>query len=299
MKKTGKKKHTARNIILGFFAFIVLLGIITPKNNTDKDSKSSTNVSSNSDTSQNDPVVINSFDTDGYLFLDDDVLYEYGDYLIGEKVATVITIKSISGSTLKANTAGNETFFYSINCDFDSKNDLIGLEEGGLATVAGTVKDGVTSTAVLENCTLIGLGEIQEELQIGADEQRIVCEQIKDEHERETAAALSAEKDAYISECTTVSYTDVERNPDNYKGTKIKIAGKVIQVSEGWFDSVTMRIDCNGNIWYVTYTRSEGESRILEGDAITAYGECDGLQSYTSVLGSQITIPSMDMKYYK
>jgi hypothetical protein len=46
-------------------------------------------------------------------------------------------------------------------------------------------------------------------------------------------------------------------------------------------------------------TRPEGESRILEDDWITCYGECEGVESYTTVLGSQITIPSMKMKYYE
>lgn len=253
-----------------------------------------------SDTTQGDSVVISNLATEGYLFLDDDVLYKYGEYLIGQNVVTVITIKDISGSTLKADTAGNDSYFYSINCEFGSKDDLAGLEEGGLATVAGTVKDGggIASTVVLENCRLIGLGEIQEELQSGADEQRASCEQLKQEYEQAVAAEIKAEKDTYISECQVISYEKIERNPDSYKGTKIKISGKVVQVAEGWFDTVTMRIDCNGNMWYVTYSREDGESRILEGDSITAYGECDGVRSYTSVLGSQVTIPSMSMKYY-
>lgn len=42
----------------------------------------------------------------------------------------------------------------------------------------------------------------------------------------------------------------------------------------------------------------ERGSRILEGDNITCYGEGDGVRSYTTVLGSQVTIPSLKMEYY-
>jgi len=117
--------------------------------------------------------------------------------------------------------------------------------------------------------------------------------------EEQSTADETIGRDEYINECETVDYTDIERNPDNYKGTKVKFTGEVVQVAEGWFNSVTIRVDCDGDIWYVTYTREEGESRILEGDSITCYGECSGIKSYTNVLGSQVTIPAMEMKYYE
>ena len=102
----------------------------------------------------------------------------------------------------------------------------------------------------------------------------------------------------YISSCGTVDYNSVERNPSNFNGKRIAITGKVIQVSEGWFDSVTLRVDCNGDVWYVKYTHKDNESRILEDDIITCYGECTGVESYTTILGSSVTIPSMKMQYF-
>lgn len=104
----------------------------------------------------------------------------------------------------------------------------------------------------------------------------------------------------YIAQCAEIPYTDIARTPDNFKGKSVKINGTVIQVSEGLFDSVTLRIQCGGeDIWYVTYTRQNAdEERILEGDWITAYGECNGVESYTAIFGNTITIPSMSMKYF-
>ncbi len=118
------------------------------------------------------------------------------------------------------------------------------------------------------------------------------------ESEAETKSYEEIRTD-YIQTCETVSYTDIERNPDNYKGKNVKVQGEVIQVYEGWFNSVTLRIESEEGIWYVTYKRSENESRILENDIITAYGECTGVETYKALLGNSITIPSMTMEYYE
>ena len=42
----------------------------------------------------------------------------------------------------------------------------------------------------------------------------------------------------------------------------------------------------------------EESDRILEDDIITICGECDGLYSYESVLGSKVSLPKIDVKYY-
>lgn len=109
-------------------------------------------------------------------------------------------------------------------------------------------------------------------------------------------------REAFVSACSTVPYQDVERSPELYKGKNIRIEGKVIQVSEGWFDSVTYRIATeksgNDDIWYVTYTRQSNETRILNGDHVVVYGICDGVETYKSVLGSSVTIPALKAKYF-
>lgn len=105
-------------------------------------------------------------------------------------------------------------------------------------------------------------------------------------------------REEYIAQCEDLSYSDVSRNPDSYKGRKAVISGTVIQVQEGMLDSVIMRVQTPYGIWYVTYVRPEGESRILENDQITCYGECNGVETYIAVLGNQVTIPSMRMEYH-
>jgi len=250
------------------------------------------------------------FDTSEYMGIDAGVLFEYGGYLGGEKVVTVIDVEDVDtySSMIKAKTSNNEGYFFSIVCEFLKDFSLESIEKGTSLTVAGTVKEKNpiaeeisfldAPTVALENCTIIGFGEIAQNLKSEASEQRKICEQEKQTYESKIAAEKKSERDDYVSQCESVKYSDVERNPDNYDGKKVRITGKVIQVSEGWFDSVTLRVDCGGNVWLVSYSREEGEGRILENDSITCYGECTGVRSYTTVLGSQVTVPSLDMEYY-
>lgn len=105
--------------------------------------------------------------------------------------------------------------------------------------------------------------------------------------------------DEYRASCQKKDYTDICRNPKMYEGTQIVFKGKVIQVQERskycTYRIATKEVQYLGytdNIFYVEYKReSDDESRILENDMVTIYGELKGLKKYTTVLGSQIQIP--------
>lgn len=47
----------------------------------------------------------------------------------------------------------------------------------------------------------------------------------------------------------------------------------------------------------MSYELPEGAPRILENDIVTFYGICEGTYTYESVLGSNITIPSVSALY--
>lgn len=112
-------------------------------------------------------------------------------------------------------------------------------------------------------------------------------------------------KKEYISKCKTYKYKDIARNPNKYKGKRMQFKGEVIQVQEGFFNQVTLRVNVTKgeyDIWedtiWVDYTyKDDNESKILEDDIITFYGEFQGQKSYTSVLGSSVTIPQVEAKY--
>ena len=239
-----------------------------------------------------------------------DVLYEYGSAYTGAVVVTSITVKdkSYSGDTLKANTSNNDTYSFSIVAEFDNKAETTRVNEGTSVIVIGTVKEmssfdflGSGKTVTLKGCHIVSSGITASEIKNTRDEQIRFAQERIQQAETAAAKAVQDEIDSYIQSCETVNCSDVELNPNTFKGKNIRVSGKVIQVSEGWFKGVTLRVDQGGsNIWYITYTRAdENEPRILEGDKLVFYGECTGIESYTTILGGKVTIPAMKAKYYK
>lgn len=134
----------------------------------------------------------------------------------------------------------------------------------------------------------------------------------------EEAAAEPAQQESselsYEEEIATyqpIDYATLARNPDNYKDQKFVMTGEVIQVQEPTFGkTVQLRINVTKQTYeyidsvtwtdtiYATVQIPDGGNRILDGDIITFYGTCDGLYTYTSVLGSSISLPKIDIKYW-
>lgn len=110
-------------------------------------------------------------------------------------------------------------------------------------------------------------------------------------------------EDTYKASCETYSYDTIARDPDQYKGTKAKYTGKVIQVLEG--DSYNhYRVNVTRGSYgiykdtiMVYYAPSSSESRILEDDIVTIYGENSGTISYETIMGATVTIPAVVAKY--
>lgn len=127
----------------------------------------------------------------------------------------------------------------------------------------------------------------------------------EEQKKAEEKAKVNEEK-AFKDSCKTYKYKEIARNPDKYAGKNVKFTGEVMQVSEGWFNSVTILLQVTKNEYgwyedtvYCNYTYKDGEDKILEDDIITIYGTCEGDTSYISVLGSSITIPEVNIKYLK
>lgn len=128
-----------------------------------------------------------------------------------------------------------------------------------------------------------------------------------------TKATKSAKqiRKEYIKSCKTITFDKLGRNPNKYKGQKFKITGQVIQVQEGWGDSVDLRINMTKTTYeyiddvtwsdtiYATVEIGEDEDKILEDDIITIYGECDGDYTYESVMGSNVTLPKINVEYFE
>jgi len=95
----------------------------------------------------------------------------------------------------------------------------------------------------------------------------------------------------------------MNRDPSRYEGKEIYIGGEVLQALYDSDDplKVQLRIGNSYNyysdVMYVFYTLDKNEPRIIEGDYADIYGYFDGLITYESIMGENITIPSMRAEY--
>lgn len=120
--------------------------------------------------------------------------------------------------------------------------------------------------------------------------------------------SLSAEeRESYLrNNCGSYSYDEIARNPGSYEGKYAKFTGKVIQVQQSELYGIlayVMRVNVTKTRYsytdtvYVTYYAAQDDTRILEDDIITMYGELTGEKTYTTVMGASVTIPSFTASY--
>lgn len=125
--------------------------------------------------------------------------------------------------------------------------------------------------------------------------ERAAAEEAQRKAAEEAAARAEEEKKGYE---TGITFDDLARNPDTYKGKKVKFTGKVLQVTE-LTGEIQIRLATASDGWgnyyedvvYLYFESSLISSRILEDDIITIYGTAQGLHSYTTVLGANVTLP--------
>lgn len=109
--------------------------------------------------------------------------------------------------------------------------------------------------------------------------------------------------EVYKAQCQDIAYSELARTPDAYKGQYVKFTGEIIQVQESG-KSATYRINVTQDeygFWddtvIASFNLSNSQSRFLEDDIVTFYGEYEGLYTYTSVIGASITIPNIAIEY--
>lgn len=130
-----------------------------------------------------------------------------------------------------------------------------------------------------------------------------------DESEQVKKSSLS-EAD-YKASCSTIAFDDLARNPDKYAGKLYTFTGEVVQVQRSGSHWI-LRIDVTPvtssygddvlyyeDTIYAVYYPTEGEDNILEDDIVTIYGRCAGEETYTSILGTSISLPRIDVEYYE
>lgn len=111
-----------------------------------------------------------------------------------------------------------------------------------------------------------------------------------------TVQCTTMTEDQYKESCETISYDELLRNPDNYKGKDIKLRGKVFQSVSGMLlANVTQG---SYGLWDdVTMIYWRGSPNVIEDDIATFWGTYAGTYTYTTALGASKTVPLLSAKY--
>lgn len=115
--------------------------------------------------------------------------------------------------------------------------------------------------------------------------------------ERKQQLAEAAEKEARGYE-TGITFQQLARTPDKYSTEKVKFNGEVLQIMEGdGINAIRLAVGGDYNsVIYCLYDSSIVSTRILEDDWITISGIADGLYSYETTRGNELTIPKVLVK---
>lgn len=131
-------------------------------------------------------------------------------------------------------------------------------------------------------------------VQLEADAKKKAEDDAAKKKAEEDAAKQKAAEEAKGYE-TGITYDQLARDPDSYETKKVKFYGRVVQVMEG-DTSNQIRLAVNDDydtILYGEYPKSLTSQRVLEDDMITISGTSEGLLTYSSTMGGDITIPSV------
>ena len=240
------------------------------------------------------------------LMMTSQQLLDYSEMLTGFGFDTVVKLDYVGSNYLGSNENGSKHFI-SYNYEFyidNAKNLKDKYSDDQTVEIVGTIEEGSLGGASYKHCEVVSEGSAAEsrrkEIEKSSEQSMRVIEAIRTIKNQKLEKEQKEAKNSYIEQCDTLDYERILRNPDSFKGDKCKVHGTVLQVSEGWFGSVTLRVAQNDDydrVWYVTYSYNENEDHILEDDWVTVYGECQGTETYTALLGNKITIPEVKAKY--
>lgn len=96
---------------------------------------------------------------------------------------------------------------------------------------------------------------------------------------------------------TGITFQDISRSPDTYKGKKVKFTGTLLQVIEGYSYNEA-RMSTNGrydDVIYIRYKTSIIDVRLLKDDEITICGTFSGLRTYETIMGNNVTVPEISV----
>lgn len=119
-----------------------------------------------------------------------------------------------------------------------------------------------------------------------------------------SSSQTAISREEYIEGCSEIAFSDLERNPDKYKGQSYKFTGKVIEaVEHGTTIYLRVNVTKGEYLWrdtiFAELELPKSADRILKDDIITMYGDCTGLYTYESITGAQVSLPSLKIRYFE
>lgn len=182
----------------------------------------------------------------------------------------------------------------------EKRNRKSVLKFYGIGVVAMFILFGVTSEGTKkteEAKTEAKLAKAEQKKELTAEEKAAAEQAAAEKAAAEKAAAEKAakEEEERIGYETGITYDQLARTPDDFKGKKAKFTGKVLQVMEGQGET-QLRIAVNGDydkVLYIAYKSDILNSRVLEKDNVTVKGKSAGIFTYKSTMGGEISIPAM------
>lgn len=227
---------------------------------------------------------------------------------------TTITVINGNKFTLKATVIPNDAADRSVAWSVDTQsvsaltneNTLqkefvaINVGEANIKVISSNGLKAICKITVTENAGDTAIREKAEEkariAKEKADEEARLAAQKKAEEDRVAKVKAGAEEKRGYE--TGITYSQLARTPDGYKGKKVKFYGRVIQVIEGKGET-NLRIATKStsygtyhdDVVLVYYDPEITFSRVLEEDMVIIYGVSKGLHTYQSTMGGNITIP--------
>lgn len=310
-KKKGNCLITTIKIIGGIIAFFVIISFFSSDTSSD-DNKEKTpqDYDSYEEYAESQKIVSNESDifkeeldiynSGEYHFILPEDLNKYHSNLVGLKFYTVITIDDIKDGVIQSSISdGYMMSNFTPISDYTEKvavDDIVSI----MGVVDSNYNDYGSIGKSLEfiDCYIFAKGNDAELYRLEKtdaffNDYFVVTEEVANSNK-------DISEEEYKALCNVLEYNDILRNPDSYNGVYCKLNGTVSQIIEGWLGSYSIFVsDSNGNKWGCVYNYSENESHLLEGDYVTFYGKCNGTTTTDTVLGKQVTLPYIDVKYIK
>lgn len=244
---------------------------------------------------------LETFNAGGYAYITNDDLYKYAANMSGANIYTVATVSDIKDNKVQV-TIGDKFMMSDFNVS-DSKlyaKYESGLKDDDVVAVLGTVSSvdswGFMGDSIkLDNCMVFAKGDDANSYKKDTSDDSLSQYFVVTE---EVANTKEVSEEEYKALCQNLNYNDILRNPDSYDKKYCIVSGTIDQVLEGFFGGYTLYIvDGSGNKWDCSYSYKDGETHYLEGDWVTVYGTCNGTSNSTTLLGKQVTLPSIDVEY--